>query len=148
MIITILQTRAPPDESSTTTSTQGIDTNTNTDTSGHIGSIGHRMIGLALVLGAVFLIFVGWLVFGKWPQRKLRQWRYRWACSRGPPNELVVVGDLKEIDVETGSRVGDRDRRSSQSWVRIIMRRDIAVQRLDVGPAARPSLGIEEIEER
>ncbi|KIK71061.1 hypothetical protein GYMLUDRAFT_33188 [Collybiopsis luxurians FD-317 M1] len=106
-----LHLRALPDDSDTSGSSSANIPDQESGQVAHSGSLGHRMIGVIIVLVLAFLIFILWVVFAKWPRRRLRRWGC--TCLPAPHDEVEdVEGNTKEKAV----RRQDSDQRP-QSWV-------------------------------
>ncbi|KAG6902898.1 hypothetical protein C0995_010068 [Termitomyces sp. Mi166 len=56
----------------------------------------HRYIGVGMVVGLALVIFVLWLLFGRWPRRKIREWG--WLKMKPESEESGVVEKLRVVD--------------------------------------------------
>jgi len=108
MHILDFQARGLPDSDNdnggaTSTSTSG---DGGTDQVIHPGSLGHRMIGVIIVLVLALLLFIFWLLkFSKWPRRTLRRW---WCmCLPTPPD----LDGSREVDSEPQRQKGELEQR-------------------------------------
>lgn len=81
------------------------------------GSLKHRMIGVIIVVALALLIFILWLLFAKWPRRKLRRWGC--TCLPAPPDS----DRPKDIDLEAQKKEGHDGDDRPQSWVMDISQR-------------------------
>ena len=56
----------------------------------------HRYIGIGMVVGMVFVIFILWLLFGRWPRRKLREWG--WLKTKPESEESGTMEKPRVVD--------------------------------------------------
>ncbi|KAJ3800816.1 hypothetical protein GGU11DRAFT_754112 [Lentinula aff. detonsa] len=98
------QFRAPPDDTGAATPDA---TEEGTGRYAQPGPLGHRLIGVVIVLSLILLAFILWLLFAKRPRRKLRSWGC--TCLPAPP-ERIDDGE------EKFARTQNSDDRS-ESWI-------------------------------
>ncbi|KAJ3977001.1 hypothetical protein EV361DRAFT_162374 [Lentinula raphanica] len=90
------QLRAMSDDTGATTPNS---TGGETRTFAQSGSLGHRLIGVLIVLSLLVLAFVLWLLLAKRPRRKLRSWGC--TCLPAPP-ERTAEGEEKYAENRNG----------------------------------------------
>ncbi|KAJ3774975.1 hypothetical protein FB446DRAFT_727127 [Lentinula raphanica] len=102
------QLRAMSDDTGATTPNS---TGGETRTFAQSGSLGHRLIGVLIVLSLLVLAFVLWLLLAKRPRRKLRGWGC--TCLPAPP-ERTAEGEEKYAENRNGD---DHNVNRPESWV-------------------------------
>ncbi|KAJ3818077.1 hypothetical protein F5880DRAFT_1601628 [Lentinula raphanica] len=102
------QLRAMSDDTGATTPNS---TGGETRTFAQSGSLGHRLIGVLIVLSLLVLAFVLWLLLAKRPRRKLRSWGC--TCLPAPP-ERTAEGEEKYAENRNGD---DHNVNRPESWV-------------------------------
>ncbi|ESK87892.1 hypothetical protein Moror_15259 [Moniliophthora roreri MCA 2997] len=95
-------------------------TNANTTSTYDTGSLGHRLIGVGIVIGLVIVALLLWIRFAKWPRRKLRS--LGCTCLPEPRSSKDIVVGVADEESGLGPRgleVSQRSMRGGSSRVAI-----------------------------
>ncbi|KAG6850504.1 hypothetical protein H0H93_012505 [Arthromyces matolae] len=58
----------------------------------------HRYIGVIMVIGLAFAIFILWLSFGRWPRRKMREWGWLKQLSEAEEESGAIKEKPRVVD--------------------------------------------------